>query len=198
MAARAVVGGDQRSGEEGAGLRVLGVAEAEQREPAPAAPARRAAERSRSRRRRAAPRRPGAEKPRPSGPTSSIPSPGLQLAQTVGSRTDVLEQELDAALRAHAHHRQRPAEERPLALAPAPALRRGHHVELPRLRPRELVGRRDHDVAPDDAGAPAPPRAGDRTARVIGDGSPGATRPPARHRAPPGSRGSPPGRRRAS
>ena len=82
--------------------------------------------------------------------------------QALGARADRLEQELQRAA-GGAQHGEGPRQERP-AVVPAPALRRGEHVELARVRRRPLgVGGREHDVGADlaargDLQAPAPER----------------------------------------
>ena len=76
---------------------------------------------------------------------------GLELAQPACARPDILEHELEHAV-PRPQDRQRPRQERPLAVAGAPPLRRREHVELARLRRVRVPGRvvdREHDVRAD-------------------------------------------------
>ena len=76
-------------------------------------------------------RRAEADAQRPEQPQ---PVAGAQLAQPPRARADVLEQEVERAVLVAPQHRERARQERPLVGAPAPALARGEHVELARVR----------------------------------------------------------------
>ena len=99
----------------------------------------------------------------PERPEQPQPVAGAQLAQPARARADVLEQEVERAVLVAAQHRERARQERPLVRAPAPALARGEHVELPRVGRGALVEHRDHVVGAvagvrDDRAEPAAER----------------------------------------
>ena len=109
-----------------------------------ARPARSPAARSRRRRRPAAARRPSARRARsrcPNGPSEPQPVAGAQLAEPARARADVLEHELQPCRPRAPQHRERARQERALVVAPAPALGRGEHVELARVRAAGRPGR---------------------------------------------------------
>ena len=88
-------------------------------------------------------RRAEADAQRPEQPQ---PVAGAQLAQPPRARADVLEQEVEPAVVVAAQDRERARQERPLVRAAAPALARGEHVELPRVRRRPLGVEHRDDV----------------------------------------------------
>ena len=102
------------------------------------------------------------------GPSTHSAVARAQLAQPLGARADVLEQELRARRRAVARDREGARQERPLVLPAAPALGGGEHAELARPRARDRRGRRrEHAVGAELAarrdGQQAPAPSGART-----------------------------------
>src|SRR5206468_1230670 len=103
--------------------------------------------------------------------------PWLELAQPLGARADVLDQEVQLAP-ACPQDAEGARQERPLGLSPAPALGGSDHVELPGSwrRPGGVAAAKDHigvvRLARDDAGRAAAERRGDtRHATPVGLGS---------------------------
>ncbi len=90
---------------------------------------------------------------------------GLQLAEPIRARADILDEKLELAL-ARPQHAEGAGQERPLALSPAPPLRRLEHVELPRAGSRPgWVAAAQHDIgtvglARGDGGRAAAERSG--------------------------------------
>ena len=211
---RAVVGRDPRVAQQPRALGVRRVAEAEQR---------RRAERvlpDRERRdpdaaadeQRAALAPPARGSRRPSGPSSHSPSPARSSHSRRVPGPTSSKQEVERAVLVAPQDRERARQERPLVGAPAPALARGEHVELARLRQRAVGVEHRHDVvgavrgARPRTGQSAPPERRERavahafTARR-GRGawrSWSETHLPARRGAPRRSRAPPPCRPRAS
>ena len=90
-------------------------------------------------------------KPRPERSDEQQLVAGPELTQSLGTRADVLEQELQLAApsrgRCDPQDAERARQERPLAISPTPPLAGGEHVELARARARaRRVGAAEHDV----------------------------------------------------
>ena len=146
---RPVVGGHARTAEERGALGVRGVAEAEQHE-------RGGAERVLPDRQRRDPDaaagqdRPARLARRREAAAQRAEQPHLvtraELAQPLGARADVLEQEVERAAGVGAGHGEGPREERALVGAAAPALGGREHVELPRVGRRPAGSATDRTV----------------------------------------------------